>query len=48
MMIFIDLTMIFFLDVFVDKDHVSSKLSLTNIPALNYLLRSEIFVSEDG
>ena len=48
MMIFIDLTMIFFLDVFVDKDHVSPKLSLTNIPALNYLLRSEIFVSEDG
>ena len=48
MMIFIDLTTIFFSDVFVDKDHVSPKLSLTNVPALNYLLRSEIFVSEDG
>ena len=47
MMIFIDLTTIFFSDVFADKDHVSPRLSLTNILALNYLLRSEIFVSED-
>ena len=48
MMIFINLTTIFFSDVFVDKDLVSPKLSLTNVPALNYLLRSKIFVSEDG
>lgn len=48
MMIFIDLTMIFFSDVFADKDHIAPRISLTNTPALNYLLRSEIFVSEDG
>ena len=48
MMIFIDLTTIFFSDVFADKDHFSSRLTLTNVPALNYLLRSEIFVSKDG
>ena len=47
MMIFINLTTIFFSDVFADKDHVAPRISLTNIPALNYLLRSEIFVSED-
>lgn len=47
MMIFIDLTTIFFSDVFADKDHISPKLSLTNVLALNYLLRLEIFVSED-
>ena len=40
--------MISFTDVFVDKNHVVLKISLTNVPALNYLLRSEIFVSEDG
>ena len=40
--------MISFTDVFVDKNHVALKISLTNVPALNYLLRSEIFVSEDG
>ena len=33
---------------FADKDHVAPKISLVNIQALNYLLRSEIFVSEDG
>ena len=32
---------------FVDKNYVAPQLSLTNIEALNYLLRSEIFVSED-
>ena len=48
MIIFIGLTTISFLDVFADKDHVALKISLTNISALNYLLRSEIFVSEDG
>ena len=47
MMIFIDLTTIFFSDVFADKDHVAPRISLTNIPALNYLLSLEIFVSED-
>ena len=43
-----DLTVISFSDVFADKDHVASKLSLINVLALNYLLKSEIFVSEDG
>ena len=47
MIIFIGLIMISFTDVFVDKNHVVLKISLTNVPALNYLLRSEIFVSED-
>ena len=46
-MIFVNLTMILFLDAFADRDHVSPKLSHTNVQALNYLLRSEIFVSED-
>ncbi|XP_023873577.1 uncharacterized protein LOC111986186 [Quercus suber] len=31
----------------VNKEHVSPRLSLTNAAALNYLLQSEIFVSED-
>nr|XP_023901374.1 uncharacterized protein LOC112013222 [Quercus suber] len=31
-----------------DKDHVSPKLSLVNVLGLNYLLRLEIFASEDG
>ena len=47
-MIFVNLTMIFFLDIFANKNHVSSRLSYTNVQALNYLLRSEIFVSKDG
>ena len=47
-MIFVNLTLISFLEIFADKDHVSPKLSHTNVQALNYLLRSEIFVSEDG
>ena len=46
-MIFVNLTMISFLDISADKNHVSPRLSHTNIQALNYLLRSEIFVSED-
>ena len=37
-----------FLDVFAHKDHVSPKLSLVNVPRLNFLLRLEIFVSEDN
>ena len=47
-MIFINLTLIFFLEIFADRDHISLKLSHTNVQAFNYLLRSEIFVSEDG
>ena len=41
------LTMFSFSNVFADKDHVAPKLSLINALALNYLLRFEIFVSED-
>ena len=44
----IDLTTISHSNVFANKDHVASKLNLVNIPGLNYLLRSEIFASEDG
>ena len=47
-MFIIGLTMFAFSDVFADKDHVSPKLSLVNVPELNFLLRSEIFVSEDN
>ena len=36
-----------FRSIFADKEHVSPKLSHTNVQALNYLLWSEIFVSED-
>ena len=39
--------MIYFSDIFADKEHVSLKLSHTNVQALNYFLRLEIFVSED-
>ena len=42
------LTNIFLLNVFTDKNHVTPKLSLINVPTLNYLLRLEVFVSEDG
>ena len=42
------LTIIFSSNICADKDHISSKLSLVNVPGLNYLLRLEIFVSEDG
>ena len=31
-----------------DKEHVTPRLSLTNVAALNYLLRSQIFVNDDG
>lgn len=43
-----DLTTISLSDVFADKDHGALKLSLVNVSGLNYLLRSEIFASEDG
>ena len=31
-----------------EKDHVSPRLSLTNVAAFNYLLGSQIFVNDDG
>ena len=39
--------MISSLDVFTDKRHVAPRLNLVNVLALNYLLRSKIFISED-
>ena len=39
--------MIYFSDIFADKEHVSPKLSHTNVQTLNYFLRLEIFVSKD-
>ena len=47
MMGFHELTMALFLAVIADRRHVAPQLSLTNVAALNYLLRSKIFVSED-
>ena len=41
------LTVFCSLTIFADKRHVAPNLSHTNVVALNYLLRSEIFVSED-
>ena len=41
------LTMFCFSASFANGRHVAPRLSLTNVEALNYLLRSEIFVSED-
>ena len=32
----------------IDKTFTNPKLSLINVPALNYLLRSQIFVNDDG
>jgi len=34
--------------MFAHKVHTTPRISLVNVKALNYLLRSEIFVSEDG
>ena len=48
MIIFIYLIMIFSSNVFANKQHVGPKLNLVNVPDFNKLLRSEIFVSEDG
>ena len=31
-----------------DKEQVAPQLSLINVPALNYLFRSQIFVNDDG
>ena len=47
-MFIIGLIMFAFSDVFANKDHVSPKLSFVNVLGLNFLLRSEIFVSEDN
>ena len=33
---------------FADKAHTTPRLSLVNVPVLNFLLRSEIYVSADG
>ena len=41
------LTMFCFSAIFADKRHIAPRLSLTNVEALNYLLRFEIFISED-
>ena len=41
------LTVFCFLAMFIDKNQVAPRLSFTNVAALNYLLRSEIFVSKD-
>ena len=40
--IFVNLTMIFFSDIFTDKNNVALRISFTNVQALNYLMRSEI------
>ena len=47
MIIFINLTMVLSSDVFVDKRHVTPRLSLVNVSGLNKLLRSDVFISED-
>ena len=47
MIIFIDLTMISSSDVFANKRHVASRLSLVNVSSVNKFLRSEVFISED-
>ena len=47
MMDFNFLTTFCLLTIFADKRHVAPKLNHTNVAALNYLLRSEIFVNED-
>ena len=39
--------MALFLAVIADNGHIAPRLSLTNVAALNYLLRSEIFESKD-
>ena len=46
-MFIIGLTMSAYFGCFVDKEHISPKISCVNVPELNFLLRLEIFVSED-
>ena len=45
-MFIIGLTMSVHFGCFADKEHISPKISCVNVPGLNFLLRSEIFVSE--
>ena len=47
MMGFHKLTMALFSAVIVDRRHVAPRLSHTNVVALNYVLQSDIFMSED-
>ena len=47
MMGFRELTMTLFLVVIANRRHIAPRLSFTNVAALKYLLRSEIFVSKD-
>ena len=47
MMNFSFLTIFYLLATFANKMHVAPRLSFTNVAALNYLLRLEIFISED-
>ena len=47
MMNFSFLTIFCLSATFVDKTHVAPRLNFTNVAALNYQLRSEIFISED-
>ena len=42
------LTVLYFSAMLADKNQVAPRLSFSNVAALNFLLRSEIFVSEDG
>ena len=46
-MFIIGLTMSAYFGCFANKEHVSPKISCVNVPRLNFLLRSEIFVSKD-
>ena len=46
-MIFVNLIVISFTDISTDKNHISPRVNHTNVQALNYLLRLEIFVSEN-
>ena len=42
------LTMLYFSAMLTDKNQVAPRLNFSNVAALNFLLKSEIFVSEDG
>ena len=46
-MFIVGLTMSAHFGCFADREHVSPKISCVNVPGLNILLRSKIFVSED-
>ena len=48
MMNFSFLTIFCLSATFIDKTHVTLRLSFSDVAALNYLLRSEIFISEDS